>query len=306
MNNSQLSFVQFLRDHLYQDKMGRKDGALLEGLIKVPESTHDQAMNIVLEDFYSRIVGHLEAIDADDLLLAVEKSIKKFQGQYGRFQIDTDITPTQWTVKPIYLRLGEIDPRYMKKKSNKIVKINLHVYPNNNPNTKNPSGEYQAQSDRDARTPNHIDVILPGWNAMKTYAENPGLVENMVGELSGVVRHELMHVIQKYALSDDWEVDYLQSSGDVDDDKYYINDGEFNPLIVTVASQFISVIRTWIEDLGGIDKATKTQLIKDYTTPHSGKGTIGTHLFFVKLYEKDKEKWKKAVKYFYSLVSTKI
>lgn len=131
----------------------------------------------------------------------------------------------------------------------------------------------------------------------------------MMDRIEGVVEHELMHAIQDMAfkqIPDDLE--YYDDKERIVDDKYYTSEIEFSPQLASSAKDFIA----YAKDLSAmgyrLDGEGKKALFMNFVNPtaNSPRGLPdNTSPFFKTLYQKDRAKWKKAVKYFYGLVQGK-
>ncbi len=283
---------------------------LLEGKIKVPTDTYHQLMTAVCADIFSRIVTYLNSPAGDDYfdnLLKFKQLANEYKKAFGDFDVDSEYDDRHFTTHKVYVRMDEVDPRYLKKNPNakgKIYTILAKITASGQ--HERPSGEYQKKR---RATAAKIEIVVPTQKSIEQVARAPELFDSMMHRIEGIVEHELMHAIQDMAFKQvPDELDYFDSKMDLIDDKYYTNELEFSPQLASNAKEFIAHVK----DLSGmglrLDGEVKKQLFLNYVNPSSRppRGVVAyTSEFFNTLYKKDKAKWKKAVKIFYGLVQGK-
>jgi len=112
------------------------------------------------------------------------------------------------------------------------------------------------------------------------------LIQQNMNSIAASIKHELMHVVQLNVLSNLNAREFNDDSYD-SGDGYEFNPLEFQPLIVSEVAHFKSY-----GDLSN-------QAIAYFTGSSNARvGGIPKSSFFDKLYKKDREKWKKAIKLF--------
>lgn len=92
--------------------------ALLEGKIKVPTDAYNQLMIAVCTDIFSRIITYLNGPAGDeyfDNLLKFKELIKKYRKEFGHFDVYENYTANYATTHKLYVRMDEVDPRYLKR-----------------------------------------------------------------------------------------------------------------------------------------------------------------------------------------------
>lgn len=283
---------------------------LLEGKIKVPTDAYHQLMTAVCTDIFSRIVTYLNSPAGDDYfdnLLKFKQIANQYRKTFGYFDVHEDYTANYRTTHKLYVRMDEVDPRYLKNNPNakgKIYAILATITASDSDQT--PSGGYYKKQRAKAAK---IEITVPSQKTIEQVARAPELFETMMHRIEGVVEHELMHGIQDMAfkrIPD--ELEYYDDKGRLVDDKYYTSELEFSPQLASNAKDFVA----YAKDLSGmgyrLDGEGKKALFMNFVNPtaKSPRGIAdNTSPFFSTLYNKDKAKWKKAVRYFYGLVQGK-
>lgn len=283
---------------------------LLEGHIKVPQEAFKDVMTAVCADVFSRIVTYLNSPEADDYfdnLLKYKQLIKKYRSQYGNFDVFNDHDGSRVTQMKVYVRMNEVDPRYLKKNPsarNKTYAIIVTISPSGEHRT--PSGEYYKKQ---SLTAAKLNIEIPTQATIEQVARSPELLETLMDRIEGMVEHELMHAIQDMALKQfPTEVSYYKDDGTVDREKYYTSEVEFSPQIISNAKEFIAFAKDVKAAGYTLDAEGTKTLLMNFVKPGAPqvRGVQDNHSpFFSMLYQKDKAKWKKAVKYFYGLVQGK-
>lgn len=283
---------------------------LLEGTIKVPKEPFDQLMTAVCADVFSRIVTYLNTPEADDYfdnLLEYKNIIKQYRKRYGDFDIYPNYDETRTMQLKLYVRMDEVDPRYLKRNPNakgKTYAILASVKASDKNAT--PSGGYsKKQTLRAAK----IDIEVPSRKTIERVARAPELIGTLMDRIEGVVEHELMHGIQDMAFRQiPDEIEYYDNNNRLDGDKYYSSEIEFSPQLVSNSKDFIAFAKDAYASGWKLDEEGKKALFMNYVNPAANPPRgwpSNTSNFFSTLYRRDKAKWKKAVKYFHGLVQGK-
>lgn len=284
--------------------------ALLEGKIKVPTDAYNQLMIAVCTDIFSRIITYLNGPAGDDYfdnLLKFKELIKEYRKEFGHFDVYENYTANYATTHKLYVRMDEVDPRYLKRNPNakgKIYAIRATITASDSDQT--PSGGYYKKQRAKAAK---IEITVPSQKTIEQVARAPELFETMMHRIEGVVEHELMHAIQDMAFKQiPDELEYYDDKERIVDDKYYTSEIEFSPQLASSAKDFIA----YAKDLSAmgyrLDGEGKKALFMNFVNPtaNAPRGLPdNTSPFFKTLYQKDRVKWKKAVKYFYGLVQGK-
>jgi len=203
--------------------------------------------------------------------------------------------------------MKDIDPRYLsrnKQDASKVFKLSLII---TSTSEREAQGEYHRKS---PGKPAHMLIRVPVIEKMKYVITSPENVAPMIERLAGIVKHELIHGVQDMAMRgiSDKTVDYYDTDGKLDNDKYYTSDIEFGPQIVSAASEFKSSIKELRNSGYQLNDDTERKLLMRFINPSlpdvAGIENIRSD-FFDTLYRKDKQQWKKAIKYFYGLLEAK-
>jgi len=267
-------------------------------------------MTAVCADVFSRIVTYLNTPEADDYfdnLLKYKEIIKQYRKQYGDFDIYPNYDETQTMQLKLYVRMDEVDPRYLKRNPNakgKAYAILATVKASGKDAT--PSGGYYKKQRLQAAK---IEIEVPSQRTIEQVARAPELLETLMDRIEGVVEHELMHGIQDMAFKQiPDEIEYYDDKQRLDDDKYYSSEIEFSPQLISNSKDFIAFAKDTYASGWKLDGEGKKALFMNYVNPTANPPRgwpSNTSNFFATLYKKDKAKWKKAVKYFYGLVQGK-
>lgn len=278
---------------------------LLEGTIGVPQSTMYGIMNTVCTDLFSRILTYLNSPDADeyaDNILAYKNLVARYRKLYGNFELTPDLDSRYQTSKKTILDMSEVNPRYLKRNpslKNKKYVIITTVQPAQNDNAESTSGSYYKKR---AGKAVEIVIYMPSEHVLRRVARNPEQFSGLMQGLYGTAYHELIHAIQDIAFGEiPDKVHYFDDESNVDLDKYSDTDYEFSPQIVSNVNDFLA----YVKQAPKLTPVQKKQLILNYVNP-TAMPPEGfqpyTSFFFKSLYKVNKEKWKKAAKYFYGLV----
>ena len=282
---------------------------LLEGTIKVPNEPFNQIMTAVCADVFSRIVTWLNKPESDDYfdnLLQYKGLIKEHRKKYGDFDIFPDYSDTRQTQLKLYVRMDEVDPRYLKRNPNAQGKIYAIRALIKSSDGESPAGGYYKKK---ALRAAKLEIEVPSQRTIEQVARSPELLETLMDRIEGVVEHELMHAIQDMAFKQiPDQIEYYDDKQRIDDDKYYSSDIEFSPQLVSNAKDFIAYAKDTYASGWKLGAEAKKALFMNFVNPTAAapRGLpVNTSPFFKTLYQKDRAKWKKAVKYFYGLVQGK-
>lgn len=291
----------------------RISAILNEGTIKVPREAIKDVMNTVCTDVFSRAFTYITRDKVRDNypeLVDVYKALyREYQKDYGSFPVHLGQDESKVMTQQVHVRMKEVDPRYFKRNpnaKNRTYTVNVMVHLGDD---RGFGGSFTKST---PGRPAKLDVYLPEPSHFERTIRAPELFDSMMERLVGYVEHELMHGIQSMALKqDDSEVaHYYDADEKLIPDKYYTSEIEFGPQVVTAAKEFVASLREFRAlgvDVYGKEKIR--QLLIRYVNPATpdmaGMETMRSD-FFKTLYNQDKEKWKKAVKYFYGLVQDKI
>jgi hypothetical protein len=283
---------------------------LNEGVIKVPNETYLDAMNVVSSDVFSRVFNYIETREVQASQPELENIYKEKYREYskkynGRFTVLRDFSPEKETVGSVHIRMADVDPRYFNKNPNakkQTYTIVISVRVEEGANYQ--GAEYhQKEAGRAAK----VVLLLADQKRLEQIFKNPDLFDSMMHAIEGSVEHELMHAIQDMAFKmTDKDADYYDDKGKIIDDKYYSSEIEFSPQIVSTAKDYTSGIAE-LKALGyDVPPTVAKALMLKYVNPSAPKVpgiAANTNPFFATLYNKDKAKWKRAIKYFYGLIS---
>lgn len=272
---------------------------LNEGIIKVPNETYLDVMRITCGDLFSRVFAYIDTSVVQENYPELEsiysKKYKQSVAKYGRFSYKS----TGDTTSTVHVRMGEVDPKYFKQNARAVGQTySLVVVVTMSDHADGPHAEYRLKRAGKAAK---IVVYLPAQNYLERIIRAPELFDSLLDELEGVVEHELIHAIQDMALKmpDD-------SDENSPPDEYYQSEIEFSPLITSEYKSFIAYVKK-LRALGyPKEKIDVKALMLKFVNPDapSIEGfPVNVSEFFSTLYDKDKTKWKKAIKYFYGLFS---
>lgn len=272
-----------------------------EGIIRVPEDTINQAMVRVLSHLFATILKYLDQKDEPDLIDIYEKLLKKYQAKYGKMSLDLD--------KTIYMRMNDLNKSYLSrnpKARGRTYGILLNVTM--------PDREYGVDGDYSERTTGKstLNIYLPPLKNIHKIADAPELFGGLVDRLVGLVTHELMHAVQDLALDqlDQGEISsYYKDNKELDDEKYYNSNVEFGPQIMSAAKEFLANIKdlkAMNVDMSAENVRANLNRFVNPTAPEPSGVQGMRSKFFDVLYDKDKDKWKKAVKYLYGLIQNEL
>lgn len=280
---------------------------LNEGVIKVPKSTLDDTMVIVGADIFSRLFAFIED-DEDSLEYKsfLKNIMKKFEKRWGRFQLFDGHTPDQHGLGKVYIRMGELDKRYIRNPNDKSKIFTIQVAVGHTHGHNASAAYYQKSPGK----PSRIAIRLPEPSFLMGHLKNPEFLDTLFDRILGVVEHELMHAIQDMGLKilAGKAGAYYNADGSLKWDEYYASEIEFGPQVVTSFHEFEALLKD--HSLLGHDitpqiiKAMMWKFLSPEAAPakfEDGTSWKHTDAFMGSLYRQDKTKWKKAVKYFYGL-----
>lgn len=288
---------------------------LLEGVIRVPSNVIDQAMATVCADILSRVMTALHQ-DADndnnfELIAIYKRIIAQMQKKYGTFDVLPDYSDSYHMKNKIYLSMKDLPKGYVKNKknSNKEYLINIRTKFLDNPNQIDPSAEYYKKG---LYAKSALIVVYIPDMAIHYIIKKPEYFDVLIKQYEGAVEHELTHAIQDIAFNvmPD-ELNYYVGTDNIDYDKYYSHEIEYDPLLKSEAKNFIAHLAK-IRIAGYKPSASE---IKNIAMKYVGASTnekldyqpnAGVSNYFITLKRIDLPKWKKAVKYFYGLVQSEL
>ena len=280
---------------------------LNEGLIKVPKSTLDDTMALVGSDVFSRLFafveGHEDAIEYKSFLKNI---MKNFESKWGKFDIFDGHTPDQHGFGKVYIRMSELDSRYIRNPNdkNKIFTIQVAVGHGKGSNT---SAAYYQKS---PGKPSRIAIRLPEPQFLVKHLMQPEFLDTFFDRILGVVEHELMHSIQDMGLKTlaGKAGAYYNADGSLKWDKYFASEIEFGPQVVTSFHEFEATLKDHTLQGHKLTANVVKGMMWKFLNPESPPVPLGdgskwdeSDAFMSSLYRQDKTKWKKAVKYFYGL-----
>lgn len=277
---------------------------LLEAEIKVPQTAVNEAMPVVLSAMFSRMMSILDDRDMEDYQIKLERLADRYMKKYGTFEIYNSYGPNETLSHKIQFPLRELPDRYFMNNTRKRVRligINVEIG-----DAKGAHGNVILDNKI------LINVFLPNNKTLGDMAELPEYVPAIITQIESVVRHELMHVVQKILWNkfpDGDKLDYYDSDNNIDYDKYFLHSEEFGPLVYSV-----------LGDLKSREEVLATQRGKEFSSedkndlfrkliidgpikremPSNSSGR-GLEDFLQHLYVHDRQKWRKAVKEIYGL-----
>lgn len=288
------------------------DNILTEGLEKVPQQLIDRCMVIVLGGLFSHMLAYT---DTDDLI-DVNETIKKYYGRYQQIYgklIYTDIDPVaeeNYYLPKVTLRMPmkDIDPRYNRIKSTRTT-FNIDVYVGYK--FLDSKGEFSLNQ-KTGKAMLLVDFSYA--SQFGSFSSAPEMIPSIITDLEGTVEHELVHGIQGLVMGVDvgkeakayFDHDEEGNVKGIDPVKYYTSNVEFGPNIIGAFKTFLAQIGALQQQGLRINLETLKELamysvdpsrplpsyLRDFSRPE----------MFEVLYQSDKVKWKKAVKYFYGLL----
>lgn len=244
---------------------------LNEGLIRVPETAFKQAVSVVLSAYFSRL---LDVVDSDKKGI-INKRISSLSsyGEIELYQIDS----THNLTGTVVVTRDQLPSNYKKFPKTKITIF---------------SGQ-SIDTEYDSKT-REIYISIPNDKLLQQVNQNIKLLDVHIRTLIANTRHELMHTIQDLSFRSDFSnIDYVNKDRSIDLDKYSSHPLEYQPLIVTHANDFIGHLKKNIKKISSIPEQELIKMVKQYASPN------GKVHFFVNIYKKDKDLWKKAVREFY-------
>lgn len=283
---------------------------LLE-MVQVPETALREFMTFVCSDLFSRILYHLDTMEsdvADEAAMAYYKLIRQYKTEYGQFKLYPDHTADRIMTGIIGFDKREIERRYYKDKKypSKNMKIEFDIEITDNSSI---SGTY----DNINRSTGKVTVHLPNDEKIKELALSPKRFDGFFNKVEGIVRHELMHGTQDMILPVDLQGEtqkYYTDDDEIDYEKYYDSETEFQPLIYTYYKEFVEVIKNiethWPDRADGKPKLSFNDMkviFRTFVDPSAPKayGIDYTREGFEHWFKTNKQKWKKAVSIAYRL-----
>lgn len=244
---------------------------LNEGLIRVPETAFKQAVSVVLSAYFSRL---MDVIDTEKRGI-VNKRISSLAG-YADIELYS-IDSSHNLTNTIFITKDQLPANYKK-----FPKTKMTIF----------SGQ-SVETEYDTNT-REIFVSIPNDNLLKQVNQNIKLLDVHIRTLIANTRHELMHAVQDLSFREKFSsIDYVNKDKSIDMDKYTSHPLEYQPLIVTHANDFIGHLKKSIKKISSIPQDQLIKMVKQYASP------TGKVHFFVNIYKKDKNLWKKAVREFY-------
>lgn len=270
---------------------------LLEAEIKVPQTAVNEAMAVVLSALFSRAMAILIAKDMEDYQIKLEQLASRYMKKFGRFEIYDSYGAGESLSHNIQFPLKELPDNYFKmNKSRRVRSLDLDVFIGDGKS---------AHADVDLDDLN-IAVYLPNEDTLQQMSTMVEYIPAVVAQLESVVRHELMHVVQKLMWNkfQKGSIDYYDSENKLIYDKYYSHDEEFGPLIQSALGNIKSKESAITTQRGSkLSVEEKKGLIRELVVPKPSQNAPkrGVEGFFAHLYTHDHQKWKKAVKELYGL-----
>lgn len=267
---------------------------LAESKIKIPPTTHQQAMSIVAAAYFSHL-ARLYRVDGEEPGPEFEKALQDARAKYGDFQLHNLDRNNPALRGKVTFRTSELPERYRKNIRTRDFVLRLYAGPRAAGNTND--GEYFQKSKGD---PSVINVNITSVKPDRA-VYNPKLIPQQLHTLESIVDHELQHMVQDVALKhlhpEQSGTDEARLAGKEDSDLYYNSQEEFGPQITTAAAEFVNSIR------GVKDRAKIQSAFYDTVDPRRG-GDV--HPFFASVFKKNPQKWKKAVKEFHRLAQSQM
>lgn len=280
------------------------------GAINVPREAIDNVMNIVCSDFFSRAITYINELDDDwaDLPQVYKTFLIEYRKKYGHFNLFPNFTFDKITEGSTVFRMSAVDPRYFSRNKNaksRTYKLNVVVDVSDS-DTKFAATFAKKKSIGMSAT---INIWLPSEERLKTIFKSPEIVAVNLERIEGYIEHELIHAIQDIALKQHDDTDETYVNGEWDEEKYYMSGIEFSPQILTAAKNFITYVKEF-QSMGITFTKEKIKAhIMRYINPQSpivaGVEFPDSEFLHV-LYNKDKVKWKKAVKGFYDIIQNEL
>lgn len=264
---------------------------LSEGVIKVPETALKTAVSVVLSEFFSRVPRYIKSPAHRAVL---KKRIEEYKTQYEDMILDFDYQTGSHLEEELSLDFNELPNHYKPK----IERVSIRFL----------VGEIFTSSSFYPKD-NTLIIKTPSEDKIKKINENIRLLDSLVTNLISTVEHELMHVVQHYIFGEklDASVYYKNAStyggqedDDIDHQKYYQTDFEFQPNIVTNAKYLISQLRKVTRNISSLNIEEIKKYITQYTSPKTGTQ------FYREIYKKDPNLWKRAVKETYTIILKEI
>lgn len=276
------------------------------GIIKAPKEAIDNVMSIVCTDFFSRAVVYLNELSDDyaDLFPIYKNMIADYRKKYGNFKLHPNIASDEVTSGSTVIRMANVDPRYFnrnKDAKHRTYKLDVLV------DMMDEAGnEFAATyTKKSAGQPAKIKVWLPNQKHLQVVFKSPEIIPVTIERIEGYVEHELMHAVQDMALKQHDDTEDSYEDGKLNDEKYFQSEIEFSPQILTAAKDFMLSIKEFRAFGIPLSPADIRKHLLRFINPQAPK-TPGVDFpdseFFHVLFNKDKTKWKKAIKSFYGLI----
>lgn len=252
---------------------------LLDGLIRINPDVINEVCAGALSALYTILLN--EYNDDDDKIKKLHRFMKIISVKISNLIHPSDVDVE---TRLLNLDLSGYSKKFNSKKRNRVIKIKSGklngVY----------TGTNQTMSKYDL-----IQIDIPQFTSYKDMLDDPKNISDFLIELKGVVEHELIHSVQVNVLNQEERYDSLSSVEDI-----IMDDIEFGPLIISTKSHLEYIFKR----LGVFDQKEKNKITQQFTTPtYEDTYKIGKSKFYTTLFNNNKNKWKKAVKYLYMIVS---
>lgn len=277
---------------------------LLEAEIKVPQTSVNEAMSVVLSAMFSRMMSILDDRDMEDYQIKLERIADRYMKKHGTFEIYNSYGHNETLSHKIQFPLRELPDRYFMNDTRKrvrVIGINVEI-----------GDSTGAHGNVILENKILINIFLPNNKTLGDMAELPEYVPAFITQIESVVIHELMHVVQKILWNkfpDGDKLNYYDSDNNIDYDKYFLHSEEFGPLVYSILGNLKSKEEVLATQRGKeFSSEDKKELfrklvidgpIKREMPSNSSERGLGD--FLQHLYIHDRLKWKKAVKELYGL-----
>lgn len=269
---------------------------LLEARIAVPTSTKNAAMRFVLSNLFSNLAS-LYKMSGEDFLL---KRVKALSNKYGEvYNGKIELSNLIKRKTSIHFSPKELPANYQNKKAEHSTSIILQLIDSPPDENYSPAGSYSPSE--------HPKLVIKMPSVFWLSSLDLQRVHQVIVILDGVIEHELMHASQHLVfgqLGPDKEVDYYNSDGSIDKEKYFQHKIEYHPHIITS----VRWLQSHLRDLphAGVfvsDKLHKEILKKwvdpDAAAPSDDRVEPKTDEFFRILKSKNYSLWRTAAKEFF-------
>lgn len=279
---------------------------LTEGLIKIPTDVINSVMTSVASVVFSYFIEFHEVMENTDNVETLKMMMKVFQRKYSPFELvelDDEHMENGFQVdRIVHIDPAVFDPRY--KKTSQTRKYPIMVTAGVNLGDEDTLASYGV-SPKTGRVVLTVDIQENDYFKVLQAPQGIKFLKVFMEILEQAVEHELMHFVQNKLLGQDIikaASTYTTDDGKTDLLKYYQSDIEFGPSIKSAFAQFAGDIKSAMKTGMMLSRQELDKEVLAFTQPgRDGKITSMSNFFKI-LYNNDKEKWKKAVKYFHSLV----